>query len=470
MPWENAIPEDEAAYRLSSFFGTSTSIRPGDILDLDVNQIEALLRATTLHGGSKELDEALFAHAESVTRRFFGSDVYFRGIVEFSNVCEFDCYYCGVRKHQPRTWRYTMPMDEVVEVSEWAFDHQMGTIMLQSGQLNTPQRNEYIMEMIKRIREKTVAMDLFQRTLNTSNPDRDLSNELGLCVALSVGELPFSLYKAFHDAGAARYLLRIETSNPDLYKTLHPEHQKWDARVRALEDAKDAGFMLGTGVMVGLPGQSLRDLASDIVFFKSIEADMIGMGPYITEPGTPATEMWEQQYGHVDKTTHMKEMVQLMTRMNALARITLGNVNIAATTALQAIDPVGREIALRRGANVLMPILTPTKYREHYTLYEGKPCITDTAEECQKCLHARLSMVGKKLKPGIWGDPPSYRERLRPVSLRNAHNTATGAGTNSSNFHTSAGKKSNMRTSRVKRISVIARITVVDDSTCVVLT
>lgn len=449
MPWETSMTEDQAAAALSAFWGTS-EIRPGDVLDLEVDQIEALLKATTLGEGNKALDDALFTHAESVSRRFFGNEVYFRGIVEFSNVCEFDCYYCGVRKHQPRTWRYTMPVDEVVEVAEWAFKHKMGTLMLQSGQLTTPERNAYIMDMVRKVRERTIALDLAERrgipfgdaapgdpTVNGSTPiARHLASDddnLGLCVALSVGELPQDQYKAFKDAGAARYLLRIETSNPDLYATLHPAHQSWDARVEALRNAKDAGFMIGTGVMVGLPGQTLRDLAGDILFFRDIGADMIGMGPYITEPGTPAAEMWANQFGEVDKKKHMIDMVALTTRMNALARVTLGNVNIAATTALQAIEPVGREIALRRGANVLMPILTPTKYRQHYTLYEGKPCINDTAEECQKCLNARLSMVGKKLKPGVWGDPPSFRARLNPVSMtpvagqaRGVHTSAAG--------------------------------------------
>jgi GTPase SAR1 family protein len=272
-------------------------------------------------------------------------------------------------------------------------------------------------------------MDLAQRqTLPPLKKNENIDvtqSDLGLCVALSSGELPLEQYQAFREAGADRYLLRIETSNPDLYATLHPPHQHWDARVKAIQDAKKAGFMIGTGVMVGLPGQTLRDLAGDIVFFRDLEADMIGMGPYITETGTPAAAMWAEQYGDLNKTEHMKSMVTLTTRMNALARITLGNVNIAATTALKAIDPIGREIALRRGANVMMPILTPTKYREHYTLYEGKPCINDTAEECQKCLNARLSMVGKKLKGGIWGDPPSFRERLHPVNVQNSNVTGT---------------------------------------------
>jgi len=139
---------------------------------------------------------------------------------------------------------------------------------------------------------------------------------------------------------------------------------------------------------------------------------MVGMGPFITEPGTPATEVWDRVVGSApgfDKQKHVAEQVLLTMRMNALARVNLGNVNIAATTALQALDPMGREVALSRGANILMPILTPTKYRENYQLYEGKPCITDTAEECRRCLNARVSMVGKHLLPAARSDPPHYQ-------------------------------------------------------------
>lgn len=166
-------------------------------------------------------------------------------------------------------------------------------------------------------------------------------------------------------------------------------------------------MQLGTGVMVGLPGQTLADIASDISFFKHIGADMIGIGPYITEPGTPATAAWAAQYGRLPKGDHMSSMLTLTTRVNALARITLGNVNIAATTALQAVSPHGRELALRRGANVLMPILTPGQYRGDYALYEGKPCITDTAAGCAACLATRVAAVGRRLAAaGTWGDPP----------------------------------------------------------------
>jgi [FeFe] hydrogenase H-cluster radical SAM maturase HydE len=390
----STVEETTAAAVLSRFlFQGSVKIEPGDVVEMSVPQMESLLLATSSLGKRPELQHALFTHAESVTRRFFGNGVYYRGIIEFSNVCDNDCYYCGIRKHQPRTWRYTMPKEEIVSVVRWAYDNDIRTVMLQSGELNTPERNVYIQDVVKSIRQQF-------------SPEE-------MCIALSVGELSLPQYRALRESGAERYLLRIETSNPELFASLHPPSQTWAARVQALRDLKEAGFQLGTGVMVGLSGQTLLDLAQDLKFFKEMGADMIGMGPYITEPGTPTAQAAENQGTFSnDKGAHMKEMVLLTMRMNAIARITLSNVNIAATTALQAIDPRGREVALQRGANVMMPILTPTKYRQHYTLYEGKPCISDTAIQCQRCLTLRLAGVGKSFRAGQRGDPPSFRNRF----------------------------------------------------------
>lgn len=217
------------------------------------------------------------------------------------------------------------------------------------------------------------------------------------------------------DAGARRYLIRIETSNPDLFAKMHPPESSWHARAAAIHSLREMGFQVGTGVMVGVPGQTLADMAGDVEFFRTVEADMLGMGPYIIDEGTLMAATWHATVASApgfDKKKHMDEMVLQTMRMNALARINLGNVNIAATTALQAIDPMGREVALSRGANILMPILTPTKYREDYQLYEGKPCITDSAEECRRCLNARVSMVGKRLLPAARLDPPHHKDPI----------------------------------------------------------
>ncbi|KAI8474409.1 MAG: hypothetical protein J3K34DRAFT_518152 [Monoraphidium minutum] len=408
LPWDLSMPYDEAARVLGAWAGPSSAgLKSGEVLPLDQAAMTELLAETTLRG-NKGLEAALFAHADSVTRAFFGDDVYYRGIVEFSNVCTNDCGYCGIRKHQKGITRYTMKEDEVVEVARWAFENRMGTLMLQSGELATNTRLAFLQRTVAACRDATVAMDIAARGLDPKDVTAEQREGMGLRVALSVGELPRDHYQALFDAGARRYLLRIETSNPDLYQALHPSTMSWEKRLECLNTLKEVGFQVGTGVMVGLPGQTLCDLAGDVAFFKEFGANMIGMGPYITEPGTPVTEMWQALHGHVDKKEHMMAMFHLTTRVNALARITIGGANITATTALQAIDPNGREVALRRGANVLMPILTPTKYRENYQLYEGKPCITDTADECRKCLNARVSMIGKRAKMGAWGDPPNF--------------------------------------------------------------
>ncbi|WIA39024.1 hypothetical protein OEZ86_005171 [Tetradesmus obliquus] len=440
LPWEVDMPADKAAAVLGSYLGVP-NLEPAAVLDLDIDQITGILEETTNKGDSA-LEKALFSHADAVTQRFFGDAVYYRGIVEFSNVCVNDCGYCGIRKHMGGVKRYTIPIDEVVEVAKWAFENRMGTLMLQSGELPTPQRLAYLKELVARVHQETLELDMTQRGLDPKAPPPADAGELGLRVALSVGELPEEHYQELYDAGARRYLLRIESSNPELYAALHPDAMSWQRRVDCLNSLKKIGYMVGTGVMVGLPGQTLRDLAGDIRFFKEMNANMIGMGPYITEAGTPVADMWESMFGHVDKKSHMKAMFDLTTRMNSLARIVVGSANISATTALQAIEPNGREIALRRGCNVLMPILTPTKYREHYQLYEGKPCITDTAEECRKCLNARVSMIGKRLRQGAWGDPPNFLAPVAGVDVRALQQAQSagvaGAGSAARSYHTSA--------------------------------
>ncbi|EFJ50489.1 iron hydrogenase assembly protein [Volvox carteri f. nagariensis] len=435
---------EESAAVLGRFLGLGPGgLAPAATVDLDRDQVLGVLEAVWRRGDAT-LEKALYGHAAAVTAKHCGGGVYYRGLVEFSNICQNDCSYCGIRNNQKDVYRYTMPEEEVVEVAKWALENGIRNVMLQSGELHTEKRLEYLEHVVRAIRKETVELDLARRavaaggegsfatprtngtaTANgtpngstgaaTTNPEAE--DELGVAVSLSVGELPYEHYERLFKAGARRYLIRIETSNPDLYAALHPPPLSWQHRVECLRALKRIGYMLGTGVMVGLPGQTLRDLAGDVVFFKEERADMIGMGPFITQDGTPATRSWTELYPQVDKNAHMKSMFELTTAMNALVRITLGNVNISATTAMQAIIPTGREIALERGANVVMPILTPTKYREDYQLYEGKPCITDTAVQCRRCLDMRLASVGKASAAGVWGDPASYLHQITGVRV-----------------------------------------------------
>eukprot|EP00727_Mastigamoeba_balamuthi_P006938 m51a1_g2865 putative hydrogenase maturase protein E (435) ;mRNA; r:351089-352715 len=369
-------------------------VRPGATLPLDRIQLSDLLGA---EDGS-ETERELFDLAESVTAKVFGNKVWLRGIVEFSNVCEKNCNYCGIRHDMPEksVGRYTMPDSEVVECALWAQRQKMGTVMLQSGEVTHPSRIQWLADTISQIRRRSI--------------EEDKERKRGIAVALSVGEQSIDDYRRLFDAGGRRFLLRIETSNPLLYRALHPSDGRhtWERRLQALRDLRRVGFQLGTGVMIGLPDQTLWDLAGDILFFKEIDADMIGMGPYVLQSDTPTGRRWSDLHGSEDREELHRRLFSLSSRMIACTRVVLGDVNIAATTALQAINPIGREICLRRGANLMMPILTPTKYREEYQLYEGKPCIHEAAEDCHGCLLGRVLVAGKEVAGDDWGDPPHF--------------------------------------------------------------
>lgn len=263
----------------------------------------------------------------------------------------------------------------------------MGTVMLQSGEISHQARISWLSDVVKEIVSQTSQSDPEGRAIR---------------VALSVGELALPQYKQLYDAGARRYLLRIESSNPDLYSKMHPQDgsHTWDKRRQCLNNLAEAGFQLGTGVLIGVPGQRYLDLARDLLFFREIEADMIGMGPYIVEKDTPMGMLWASLHsGETEEqiVAYKKWLFELSTRMVSLARILLGNVNIASTTALDTLNPIGRIITLNRGANILMPILTPTKYREQYQLYQGKPSIHENAEESRQKMIARVLAAGKQL-------------------------------------------------------------------------
>eukprot|EP00633_Aureoumbra_lagunensis_P000905 CAMPEP_0197291178 /NCGR_PEP_ID=MMETSP0890-20130614/11731_1 /TAXON_ID=44058 ORGANISM="Aureoumbra lagunensis, Strain CCMP1510" /NCGR_SAMPLE_ID=MMETSP0890 /ASSEMBLY_ACC=CAM_ASM_000533 /LENGTH=319 /DNA_ID=CAMNT_0042763811 /DNA_START=416 /DNA_END=1375 /DNA_ORIENTATION=- len=303
--------------------------------------------------------------------------------------------------------RYTMSKDEIVQIAKWAHENKYGSIMLQSGELLNEQRLNFLCDVIRTIRSETIDMD---HALGRA--PQPISGRQGLGVALSVGELPITHYRALMNAGAHRYLLRIESSNPELYARLHPndELHSWQTRYRCIKTLQHLGFQLGTGVMIGLPTQTTADQARDLLWFKKENVDMIGMGPYVYEENTPVGKMWleEIQNQGITKDQYKINVFERTTRMIALARILMGDINIAATTALQAIRPDGREVALRRGANILMPILTPTETREHYQLYEGKPCLDETATQCRSCLKLRVTTAGKEIAWGEWGDPVHF--------------------------------------------------------------
>lgn len=343
--------------------------------------IVALLAA---EGDDRQL---IFSKAADVKERFVGSKVYYRGLIEFSNLCGKNCYYCGIRSGNKATRRYEATEEEVLSAARYAWKNKFGSVVIQAGERSGTAYVERIERLVKGIKELS-------------------GGELG--ITLSLGEQREETYRRWFDAGAHRYLLRIEVSNPELYRKYHPTDKTHDyqARLQCLHLLRKVGYQVGSGVMIGLPFQSLHDLADDLLFLQEHDIDMVGMGPYIEHEHTPMVQ-------HKDQLLPKIERFQLSLRMVAILRIMMKDINIAATTAMQAIDPLGREKSIKVGANIIMPNLTPTHYREDYLLYEDKPCIDEDADECKRCLEARIHMAGSQVGYGEWGDSQHFAKRKK---------------------------------------------------------
>lgn len=343
------------------------------------NEIITLLEA---QGDEKQL---LFKKSTEVKLREIGNRVHFRGLVEFSNFCGKDCYYCGIRKSNKEAQRYNLSDDQVLDAARFAHENNYGSFVLQGGELESPaftSRIEHLLKEIKKLSE----------------------GKLG--ITLSLGEQKEDVYKKWFAAGAHRYLLRIETSNPELYQHYHPSDSLHDyaRRLTCLKTLQRIGYQTGTGVMIGLPFQTVADLADDLLFMKQFDVDMVGMGPYIEHQDTPL-------YQYHSELLPIMERFDLALKMVATLRILMKDINIAAATALQAIDPLGREKALKIGANIIMPNITPGKFRNDYALYENKPCVDEEPEECKNCLDVRIQMADGEIGYGEWGDSAHYQKR-----------------------------------------------------------
>ena len=315
-----------------------------------------------------------------------GNVVYLRGLIELSNICRKDCNYCGIRKSNEKIGRYTLKDEDVIDMAMYAWRNDFGSIVIQSGERTDKAFTDGLTGLIRSIREKT-------------------EGQLG--ITLSCGEQNIETYRIWREAGAHRYLLRIETTSEELFRKIHPDNEfhRFEDRLRALENLKKTGFQAGTGVMTGLPGQTIENLADDLLFFRDFDVDMIGMGPYIPHSETPMGK-W--------KAPLMKpaERLDLILRMIALARIMLKDVNIASSTALQVLDPDGRIKAILAGANVFMPNMTPKIYADNYFLYEGKPTVRDNAMEIVKELEKRLKGLGETIGYGKFGDSKHFFKRV----------------------------------------------------------
>jgi biotin synthase len=353
-----------------------------EILENEDFTRENIISLLESEGDEKTL---LYKKSSEIKEKYIGNKVWFRGLIEFSNVCGKDCLYCGIRKGNKNLTRYNLSDDEILAATKFAYDNKYGSIALQSGEIESSSFSKRVAKLLNKI--------------------KILSNsELG--ITLSVGEQQPEVYKRWYEAGAHRYLLRVESTNRALYNKIHPDDSKhnFDRRLACLKSLQEIGYQTGTGVMIGLPFQTLEDLAGDLLYMKEFDIDMCGMGPYIEHADTPLIR-------HCDTLLPLKDRFGLTLKMIAVIRIMMKDINIVAATALQAIDPIGREKAIKIGANILMPNITPGKYRDSYKLYDNKPCTDDSAEDCQSCLEARISLADAEVIYGEWGDSKHYDRR-----------------------------------------------------------
>ncbi len=300
----------------------------------------------------------LFNEADKVRHKNVGDEVHLRGLIEFSNICKRQCKYCGLRSGNKNIDRYRILKDEIILYVKKAVDMGYKTIVLQSGEDDYYDADK-MTEIISEIKKYDVAL------------------------TLSIGEKTYDEYKAFKKAGADRYLLRIETTDKKLYKEMHP-HASFEDRVNCLYNLKSLGFETGTGCLVGLPNQTIESLANDILFFKELNADMIGIGPFIPHQETPLAK--------ADKGDFW-----LALKVMAITRLILPDINIPATTAMETLNPNGRIIALQSGANVVMPNVTSTEYRTKYEIYPGKICINENPQQCRGCIEGKIKAIGRTI-------------------------------------------------------------------------
>lgn len=317
-------------------------------------------------------DEAfLFARARAVCESRYGKAVYIRGLIEFSNHCRNNCYYCGIRRDNLRAERYRLSPEEILACTDRGYELGFRTFVLQSGE-DLWWTDERLVSLISRIKDRH-----------------------GDCaITLSIGEKSRESYERYYDAGAERYLLRQETSDPAHYRQLHPKELSIENRKRCLRDLKEIGYQVGCGIMVGSPGQGMEQVLEDLFFMKEFHPQMIGIGPFIPHRDTP---FGDRPQGGLKETLHLLAVLRLM----------LPDVLLPATTALGTISPTGREQGILAGANVVMPNLTPGAVRGKYLLYDGKLCTGEEAAECRDSLERRIAGIGYQVTVGR-GDCVSF--------------------------------------------------------------
>lgn len=310
---------------------------------------------------NKDINPILYKYGDKVRKENYGIDVYIRGLIEFSNVCHNDCYYCGIRKSNHNVDRYHLSKQQILECCQLGYQLGYRTFVLQSGESNL-YSDKQICDIVYSIKERY--------------PE--------CAVTLSIGEKSKESYKQYYKSGAERYLLRHETANEEHYKKLHPQSMSLINRKQCLYNLKEIGYQVGSGFMVGSPYQTNDNLIEDLRFLQTLQPDMIGIGTYITHKDTPFNRY---PTGSLDLTLKMISILRLM----------FPYALIPSTTALGTISPIGRELGLKAGANVVMPNLSPVMVRKKYTLYDNKICTGEEAGECKNCLENRIKSVGYKI-------------------------------------------------------------------------
>ncbi|KIR01358.1 Biotin synthase [Lachnospiraceae bacterium TWA4] len=296
--------------------------------------------------------------AVKVRESVYGKDIYLRGLIEFTNYCKNDCYYCGIRKSNKNAIRYRLTKEEILDCCKEGYELGFRTFVLQGGE-DSYYSCEKICDIV--------------RSIKSSYPD--------CAVTLSIGEKERSEYQAYFDAGADRYLLRHETADETHYKKLHPPKMSLAHRKQCLYHLKEIGYQVGCGFMVGSPYQTVDHLVSDLLFIKELEPEMVGIGPFISHKDTP--------FANCENGTE-----ELTVKLLSIIRLLLPNCLLPATTALGTIDPFGREHGIEAGGNVLMPNLSPTAVRKKYMLYDNKICTGDESAQCRQCTELRMEKIG----------------------------------------------------------------------------
>ena len=318
---------------------------------------------------------SLFQKADNIRKKHVGEEIHLRGLIEISNYCRRNCLYCGVRAGNNSVQRYRLSEDDILTAASKAVEFRYGSVVLQSGE-DLGIEADWLGKIVKKIKK------------------------MGLAVTLSLGERDNQDYQLWRDAGADRYLLRFETSNRALFNIIHPPlliREPVD-RMKILLELRGMGYEIGSGVMIGIPGQSYKDLARDIELFRTLSLDMIGCGPYLPHPQTPlgSPEAYKEYVPAIDAEEQVPATAEMAFKVIALARLVCPNANIPCTTAVATIDVrEGRKLGLQRGANVVMPNLTPTEYRKMYEIYPNKAATYLTAEQTHESVMQTLREIGR---------------------------------------------------------------------------